>query len=425
GAVSFRIVGPAGPGDNLFTWDSGYGNGAEVGTKPLLRIVALAPTPRATPTRELAAAPDDTPTASPTATYVIITSTPAPENLLTVVPIAASSTALAETMGSPTPLPANWVTPVIVTSTPTPENEATATFSAAIATAWVTLYGTPSPLPENVWTATPEPTATPGPPPAEPAAPPPAPDNPPPVVVVPDSPPPVVIVPEPSAPPATETPISTPTELPLIVPVEQLPPTATEVAVPTTTPVPAVLPAELRGKILFLSDRTGGTDVFVMNPDGTGVGLLTEQWPYDRARELDSFSPDRGQRLFVQPAGNYFEIWVQNTADGWTYRLIGGSRVTYDPAWSPDSIHVAFVSQESGNDEIYVLDKDTAEERRLTHNQWEWDKHPSWSPDGTKIVVWSNRDTSRSQIWVMNADGSEPRNLSNNQFNDWDPVWVK
>ncbi len=63
--------------------------------------------------------------------------------------------------------------------------------------------------------------------------------------------------------------------------------------------------------------------------------------------------------------------------------------------------------------------------RRLTSNSWEWDKHPSWSPDGTQIVFWSNRDTGRRQLWVMNADGSNPHVLLKSTFNDWDPVWAK
>ncbi len=62
---------------------------------------------------------------------------------------------------------------------------------------------------------------------------------------------------------------------------------------------------------------------------------------------------------------------------------------------------------------------------RLTFNAWEWDKHPSWSPDGSQIVFYSNRDTGRRQLWIMAADGAGQRNLSSNEYNDWDPVWVR
>jgi TolB protein len=60
----------------------------------------------------------------------------------------------------------------------------------------------------------------------------------------------------------------------------------------------------------------------------------------------------------------------------------------------------------------------------LTANNNLWDKHPTWSPDGTQIVFFSNREGNRRQLWLMNADGSGQRNISNNTYEDWDPIWV-
>ena len=62
---------------------------------------------------------------------------------------------------------------------------------------------------------------------------------------------------------------------------------------------------------------------------------------------------------------------------------------------------------------------------RLTVNGWEWDKHPTWSPDGSQIVFYSNRESGRRQLWIMNADGADQTNLSKNEYNDWDPMWVR
>jgi Tol biopolymer transport system component len=86
---------------------------------------------------------------------------------------------------------------------------------------------------------------------------------------------------------------------------------------------------------------------------------------------------------------------------------------------------IALVSTDSGNDEIFVINADGSELRRLTNNSWEWDKHPTWSPDGRNILFYSNRDTGRRQLWMMKADGSEQRIVTNSQFNDWDPIWIK
>ena len=100
--------------------------------------------------------------------------------------------------------------------------------------------------------------------------------------------------------------------------------------------------------------------------------------------------------------------------------------INYDPTFAPDGYNIAFVSIASGADEIYRINRDGGGFAQLTTGAtWQWNKKPSWSPDGKNIIWWSNRDTGRKQIWIMNADGSKPRNLSNNEFNDWDPVWVR
>ena len=101
---------------------------------------------------------------------------------------------------------------------------------------------------------------------------------------------------------------------------------------------------------------------------------------------------------------------------------LGGT--CYDPAWSPDGGTIAFVSNETGSDDIWVVRPDGSGQRNLTENHWEWDKHPSWSPDSTRIAFWSNRNGVK-QIWIMDADGRNARNISNTEWEEYDPVWVK
>ena len=89
---------------------------------------------------------------------------------------------------------------------------------------------------------------------------------------------------------------------------------------------------------------------------------------------------------------------------------------------------IAFVSKRDGNAEIYVMDADGDNQRRLTNNRGdEWS--PSWSPDGRRILFSSDRDghviggRPTYEIYVMNADGSNPQNLTNNPFDDRYPSW--
>jgi TolB protein len=100
------------------------------------------------------------------------------------------------------------------------------------------------------------------------------------------------------------------------------------------------------------------------------------------------------------------------------------SGLSYHPVWSPDGGRIAFVSQESGSDDIWVISADGTGARSLTPNVWEWDKYPSWSPDSRRIVFWSNR-TGIKQIFVMDAGGRNVRNISNTQWDEYDPIWIR
>lgn len=477
GKVSFRLDGPSSGSNNLFSWDSGYGPGS-MGKGPTLRLALGIPTPAPiSGERQVAGSP------TPMYVFVMVTSTPTPENVLTMAAIAVAETVRATTVGTNTPTPFNWATPFVVTSTPTPENEATATYIAAMTTAMALAIGTNTPTPSNMVTPTPTPT----------------------FVIVTSTPTPLNILtaaaiastattqaiiigtatptplnwvtplvvtstptPENKATAemvamlltaqtiitgtATPTPPNqfTATPTPLLVEVKDAS-TPTPVPTPTSTPDPLQMPPELKGKIAFLSDREGEEATYVMDPDGSNIARLTNRWAYDLACALDTFSPDRSQRLFVRSdkqdtciecEGRYdLQIWVQNLGDGWVWTLVNNAEQVYpssrgnlyipgwdfDPAWSPDSSHIAYVSTMDGNQEIHVVNKDdiSRPDRRLTVDEAS-DGHPSWSPDGRQIVFWSDRGVERKQIWIMDADGNNQRSLSNNSsYNDWNPVWIK
>ena len=324
-------------------------------------------------------------TATPTPTWVIITPEPTPVNAETAMARANEAIARAQRLGPPTPLPPNWVTPIVVTATPTPENEATASSLAVRATANALVYGTASATPPNVWTATPTP------------------------LVLTDV--------------ATD-------------PTPTLPPT------PVPTPDPHAIPPEMYGRIVFVSDREGGRPAYyIMDPDGSNVQRLSGTGVYSASLVRDTLDPTGQFQAFVSvprsaPQG-HTEISLRRLTDGYEWFVAGGNGANYDPAYcQADPRYVAFTSQQTGNDEIFVVDLNSNPEPgeplstvRLTENEWEWDKHPSFSPDCKQIVFWSNRSGSK-QIWVMDFwgigfAGQNLRNISNNSYNDWDPVWIK
>jgi hypothetical protein len=354
--------------------------------------------------------PAATHTATPRSTLValvVVTETPTPQNMITAAAEAARATVVATAIGTYTPMPWNWVVPIVVepdTPTPIPANAATAAFQVAVATAAAFVNGTPTPVPINVWTVTPT---------------------------------------------------------PFLMPV------AGEVATPwippTPTPLPLPIPPALVGKIMFLSDRSGGPEplpeplVYVIDPDGSNLAVLNDDAFYQTAKARDSYSADQQYRTFTQLITHYFTdssgrttIEIVQAVFMYSYQYKVDQQITFfgtgeawNPVWSPTKPQIAFVSDESDHAEIWTVNSDGSNPLQITKTDEalfasqlgkdtlppgeELDEehgHPSWSPDGTQIVFWSSLHGHR-QIWVMNADGSNAYSLSTTGYDDWDPVWVK
>src|SRR3954469_2666593 len=62
---------------------------------------------------------------------------------------------------------------------------------------------------------------------------------------------------------------------------------------------------------------------------------------------------------------------------------------------------IAFESERSGNDDIFVMNGDGSGQVNRSNNAMD-DRPPAWSADGTKIAFASNRD-GNLEIYVMNA----------------------
>ena len=177
-------------------------------------------------------------------------------------------------------------------------------------------------------------------------------------------------------------------------------------------------------RIAFSSQRTGNSDIFVMNADGAGQVDLSNT--SDRTEFSPAWSPNGTKIAFVgQPST--FELFVMN-ADG-----TGVTQLTNDggfdafPAWSPDGTKIAFASNPGyplGETDIVVINADGSGRTSLTSGPSD-DFSPDWSPDGSKIVF--HRDPSRfadaTDIWVMNADGSGQTQLTNDPTRDMAPAW--
>jgi TolB protein len=190
-----------------------------------------------------------------------------------------------------------------------------------------------------------------------------------------------------------------------------------------------------------VSTKSGQEGYWVMNPDGSGRRYLGRSQKmdkeYEALREREAYSPDGRFRAYALQANGDSSVqiyWQGVNSDGYmiTTRVTDFGKISYDPVWSPDGSKIAFVSTARESDDIWIANPDgKGDPQNLTANPWQWDKHPSWSPDSKQIVFWSNRDTKRKLIWVMDRDGKNVRLLSGQakegdvEWEEFNPLWVK
>jgi Tol biopolymer transport system component len=140
----------------------------------------------------------------------------------------------------------------------------------------------------------------------------------------------------------------------------------------------------------------------VWSRDGSRIFALTERG-----------GPNDGPELLVIPARG-----------GRLRKLSPDDLKVLDFTLSPDGQMVAMHGAVGSRDlEIYVMRTDGTGLRQLTDNQRVRDSEPAWSPDSRKLAFMSDRDGNR-EIYVMNADGSDQTNVSRNPAHDEAPSWV-
>jgi TolB protein len=183
-------------------------------------------------------------------------------------------------------------------------------------------------------------------------------------------------------------------------------------------------------RIAFSSNRHGNEEIYVMDADGRNVKRLTRHPGNDLS---PAWSPDGRRIAFVRLTDAGPTVLVMN-ADGTGVRRLSPKPVrgygSYSPDWSGAARLIAFSSAYATpeNPEIYVVRPNGTGLERLTRTKGDAhtlgdDGFPAWSPDGRRIAFTSNR-TQDNEIWIMRADGKGQRRLAGLRGrDDVGPTW--
>jgi len=135
------------------------------------------------------------------------------------------------------------------------------------------------------------------------------------------------------------------------------------------------------------------------------------------------WNPRTGREIaFTSDRSGSPQIYVMDAEGTNVRRLIEEGGHAVGAAWSPDGQRIAFAWQRSrtSNFDIYIHDLATGNNTQITHDAGD-NERATWAPDGRHIAFESSRTGTR-QIFSMILDGTKVRQLTNTGKNTA-PAW--
>ena len=166
------------------------------------------------------------------------------------------------------------------------------------------------------------------------------------------------------------------------------------------------------GQIAFTATEGSGSDVWVMNADGTGARNLTRpptepgRPPPPRPLNVSpSWSPDGKRLAFVSDRAGSPQIYIMGVDGSGVRRLTFQGNYNQTPQWSPRGDLVAFTARDERKVfDVFVISTDTGKIDRITQDQGRTNEEPTWAPNGRLLAFKTDRKGS-AQLVVADPKG--------------------
>jgi TolB protein len=192
-------------------------------------------------------------------------------------------------------------------------------------------------------------------------------------------------------------------------------------------------PAVPRPGIVFTSDRTDNWDVFIIQPDGSGLTQLTD---FPGVDADPAWSPDGRMIAYRSRRDGSSDIFVMDPDGSNPINLINDPETSLDdefaPHWHPDGLtfsiytdrfprrgecvsgyhQIALLVAESGGYEIDLFDTVPGEQYSST-----------WSPDGRYLVFNSGCLLPGFQLHMYDTQTGETKKITSELISHTNPAW--
>jgi TolB protein len=185
---------------------------------------------------------------------------------------------------------------------------------------------------------------------------------------------------------------------------------------------PAISPDGNR--LAYSSRQNGYWDIYILDFSSGEITRLTDTPGYDAN---PSWSPDGQWIAYESYKDENLDILIQSTVNltEAPIQLTESAGLDHSPAWSPSGREIAFISDQSGEEEVWLANLDQTENRfiNISRNGNGKESHPSWSADGN-YLTWGNETDGDSKIyiWWRQNPQDAPTPIASGSWPIWSPT---
>ena len=181
---------------------------------------------------------------------------------------------------------------------------------------------------------------------------------------------------------------------------------------------PAISPDGSR--LAFASNRDGFYDLYLLDLQSGGVQRLTQTEQFDSS---PTWSPDLAWIAYTTYVNDNLEIAFYSLTDPAQGQILltDDPASDHSPVWAPNGRQIAFVSDRSGDSEVWLADLDIKDDSRFTdlsNSPQSAESHPAWNADGSRLVwasdslqlgysgiyIWDVKQPTRPAQWIGDGD---------------------
>src|SRR5271170_4077586 len=144
-----------------------------------------------------------------------------------------------------------------------------------------------------------------------------------------------------------------------------------------------------------------------------------------------TWSPDGKSIAFISNMSGRNNLWLVPAEGGWPVQLTVSDQRQTAPAWSPDGKWIAYQSDYDGDEQwdIFLVSPKTGKVVNLTQTREIAELNPTWSPDGRYLAYEVKPKTSAAyEIDIYDRVMREVKHLTTGTPQDkgnYDPIWSK